>query len=117
MRIALLLMTLLGCDDSAQMMSYNDMTVVPLDDLAVMQCAGAAGTCQGMPCGSGCKCEVVAQINSTDAGEMAGAPLGVCLCSPVVEFDGPIACCGGVACLLKSSASPTCNGSDCAAAP
>jgi hypothetical protein len=115
MRIALLVMMLLGCDDNAQMMSYSDMSFTPLDDLAVLQCMGAAGTCQGTPCGAGCKCRVDATIMPTDAGDLPGPAVGTCVCSPVVEFDGPVMCCGGVACLMLSSASPTCNGSDCAA--
>jgi hypothetical protein len=117
-RLALLasaLMMLVGCGDDTQMMTLNDMSFTPLDDLAVMQCMGTAGTCQGAPCGAGCKCRVDATIAPTDAGDVPGPNVGTCVCSPVVEFDGPTLCCGGVACLMNSSAMPTCNGSDCSA--
>ena len=117
MKTLLLVMMLVGCGDDTQMMSYSDMSFTPLDDLAVTQCTGAAGTCQGTPCAAGCKCQVVAQINATDAGDVPGEPLGVCVCNPVVAFDGPVMCCGGVACLLDSSAMPTCNGTDCSVSP
>jgi hypothetical protein len=111
MRLAVILLCVIGCGDDAMMSGDPDLSA-HRDDLSI-SCSGGGGTCQGRPCGAGCKCLVLESTIESDAGSMPGPPVGTCSCSPLSPSDGPWECCAGIFCLTGTIPAPTCQTDNC----
>jgi hypothetical protein len=107
----LLVLCAAGCGDEPMMSGDPDLSA-HFDDLAIA-CTGGGGTCQGQPCGAGCKCLVLETTIESDAGSMPGGPIGICSCSALSPSDGPWVCCGGMFCQIGTTPAPTCPNDSC----